>query len=336
MKIALDIYGGDNSPYAPIEGAAEFIKNFRDRTVSVILTGDEALINKILDEKKLSRERLEIVHAPDEITCHDEPTSIVRKKPDSSMVKAIKCVADGEAQGVVSSGSTGALYAGSLSRIKRIAGITRPALTPELPAVTGSKVLLVDSGANADCIPEFLTQFAVMGNAYMRALHGIEKPRIALLSNGTEDEKGNTLTREAHALLKDMPINFLGNFEAREVFSGDIDVIVCDGFTGNILLKSIEGTVKAMTTLLKAELMSSFKSKLGGLLISDKMRSFKKKFDYREVGGAPLLGINGCVIKAHGTSDATAYRNALEQAYNFIATDVLGEITRELAASKSK
>ena len=330
MKIALDIYGGDNSPYAPIDGAIQFIRNIKDDSVSVILTGDENLIKKYLEEKSVKTDRIEIVHAPDEITCHDEPTSIVRKKPESSMVKAIRCVADGEAQGVVSSGSTGALYAGSLSRIKRIRGITRPALTPELPTVTGGKILLVDSGANADCIPEFLTQFALMGNAYMKAIYGIQEPRITLLSNGTEDEKGNNLTCEAHALLREMPINFIGNSEAREVFSGNADVVVCDGFTGNILLKSVEGTVKAVTVMLKAELMSSVKSKIGALLIKDKMKNFKKKFDYREIGGAPLLGINGCVIKAHGTSDAKAYEKALEQAYIFIKKDVVNEITAEL------
>ncbi|MBQ9949624.1 MAG: phosphate acyltransferase PlsX [Clostridia bacterium] len=328
MKIVLDIYGGDNSPYAPIDGAVDFIRCKDD--VTVILSGDENTIRSYLDSKGIHEKRLEILHAPDEITCHDEPTSVVRKKPESSMVRAVKCVADGEAQGVVSSGSTGALYAASLSRIKRIHGITRPALTPELPTVHGGHALLADCGANADCIPEFLTQFALMGTAYMRAIYGIESPRIALLSNGTEEEKGNALTREAHLLLKNMNLNFTGNAEAREIFSGDADVYVCDGFTGNILLKTIEGTAKAMTTLLKAELMSSFKSKMGGLLIKTKMSNFKKKFDYREIGGSPLLGINGCVIKAHGSSDAKAYKNALEQAYTFIARDVKGEICREL------
>lgn len=335
MKIVLDIYGGDNSPYAPIDGAVRFIKeNGHDDTI-VILAGDEKLIKSYFSEKNYTFDGIEILHAPDEVTCHDEPTRALRKKPDSSLAKAILAVASGDAQGIVSSGSTGVLFAGSLEKIKRIRGITRPALTPLLPTLKGTQTLLIDSGANADCTPEYLAQFALMGSAYMHALLGISDPKVTLISNGTEDEKGNTLTLSAHKLLRSMPINFIGNSEARDVLSGNADVLVCDGFTGNILLKTLEGSVKAVTTALKEELMSTRKSKIGALLIRDRMKSFKKKFDYRETGGAPILGINGCVIKAHGSSDATAYKNALEQAHSFIMRDVVGQITHAIANVKN-
>lgn len=331
MKIILDIYGGDNSPYAPIDGAIKFLNESRHNDVKIVLSGDESIIKDYLAKRQFNSHRLEILHAPDEVTCHDIPTQVVRQKPNSSMVQALRFVADKNAQGIVSSGSTGALYAGALLTIKRIRGITRPALTPLIPTVKDTQVLLIDSGANADCTPEYLAQFALMGDCYMQSVCGLKKPRIALVNNGTEAEKGNALTRSAYTLLSDMPINFVGNIEAREALSGDADVLVCDGFTGNILLKSVEGTAKAFSTILKQELMSTLKSKIGALLIKNRMRNFKKRLDYRETGGAPLLGINGCVIKAHGSSDATAYMNALKQAYNFIYSDVVGRISNEIS-----
>ena len=330
MKIALDIYGGDNSPYAPIDGAAEFLKVHSGEDIKVLLSGDESLIRRYMSEKGYPTENIEILNAPTEITCHDDPMTAVRSMPDSSMMTAIKAVSEGKADAVVSSGSTGALYMGSILKLKRIKGVSRPALTPLLPTLKNTSTLLIDSGANADCKPEQLAQFAVIGSAYMQAFFGIESPRVALVCNGTEDEKGNVLTKEAHALIKDLPINFVGNVESREALSGNVDVLVCDGFTGNVLLKSIEGTVKAFSSILQSELKSSFISMIGALLVKGRLSNIKKRFDYREVGGAMLLGLSGCVIKAHGSSDATAYKNALEKAKTFTEHDTIGIMTRKM------
>lgn len=333
MKIVLDIFGGDNSPYAPIDGAVDFLKDIRDDSVTVVLSGDEKLISDYLSQKQINDPRIEILHAPDEVTCHDEPTAVVRQKPESSMVRGIKAVAQGEADGLVSAGSTGALFAGSLSRIKRIPGIIRPCLPTEAPNLAGGYTVLCDSGANADCTPEFLLQFALLGSCYVRAMYGKEHPRVGLISNGTEDEKGNALTRDAHALLRQAQnINFVGNVEARELFTGDTDVFVCDGFTGNVVLKTIEGSIKVFGGMLKQEIMSSLISKLGGLLIKKSITNLKKRFDYREVGGAPLLGIRSCVIKAHGSSNARAFCMALHQAKKYIEHDVTGAISREISS----
>ena len=332
MKLVLDIYGGDNSPYAQIDGAVDFLHDC-DSFFSIILSGDENEIREYLQKKGISDKRIEILHAPDQVTCHDEPTSVVRQKPESSLVRAIQKVAAKEADGIVSSGSTGALFAGSLSRIKRIPGIVRPALPTEMPNLKGGYTLLCDSGANSDCTAEFLYQFGILGSCYMRAMYGLDNPSVGLIANGTEDEKGNALTKEANMLMREAPnINFIGNVETREMFSGDVNVFVCDGFTGNVVLKTIEGSIKTFGSMLKAEIMSSFTSKLGGLLIKGGLSRLKKRFDYREVGGAPLLGINGCVIKAHGSSDARAVYMALKQAKRYIENDVVGAVTKEIAA----
>ena len=332
MRIILDIYGGDNSPYAPIDGAIEFLSLCTDESVHVVLCGDEKLIADYLTKKHVKSDRIEILHAPDEVTCHDEPTSVLRAKPESSMVKGIRTVADKEADGIVSAGSTGALFATSISRVKRIPGIARPCLPTEVPNLKGGYTLLCDSGANANCTPEFLLQFAQLGTCYMRAMHGIENPSVGLVCNGTEDEKGNELTREAHKLLAESDkINFAGNVEARELFSGDTDVFVCDGFTGNVMLKTIEGSIKTFGKMLKDEITSSLISKLGGLFIKKSIGRLKKRFDYREVGGVAILGLRGCVIKAHGSSNSRAFCMALMQAKNMIEKDVAGEVAKELS-----
>ena len=233
---------------------------------------------------------------------------------------------------MVSAGNTGALLTAATLIIRRIDGVKRPALAPLLPTVAGNGVLLIDSGANTDCKPAYLQQFALMGAAYMHSVQGIENPRIGLLNNGAEAEKGSELTKAAHALLLETPVNFAGNCEARDALSGDVDVLVCDGFDGNVLLKGIEGTVASMLTLLKQNLYATLRTKAGAALAKPAFRALKHKLDYTEHGGAPLLGVKGGVIKAHGSSNATAFCNAVLQAERLVAADVTGHISQALSA----
>lgn len=330
MKFAIDVFGGDNAPTAIIDGCLDAIEKNDD--FCLILTGDEQKIRNLLSDRTYDSTRIEIVHAPDIITCEESPTIAIKRKTESSLVKALRLVADGEADCFISAGSSGAVLAGATLIVKRIKGILRPALAPVLPSLKGP-VMLIDCGANADCKPEYLVQFAVMGKAYMENVLGIENPRIGIISNGAEEGKGNELTKSAYALLKAADgINFIGNCESREVMSGDYDVVVCDGFVGNAVLKSMEGTIHALLTMLKAELTSRTLSKFGAAICKSSFRSLKAKMDYKEYGGAPLLGINGGIIKAHGSSDAKAISSAIEQARKL----TLGSVTDKIAAAVSK
>ena len=329
MKFAIDAFGGDNAPDAVIDGCIEALAEFDD--FSLILCGDEQTLNLKLADKEYDRSRIEIVHAPDIITCEEQPTSAVAHKPESSLVRALNLVASKEADCFISAGSTGAVLAGSIFKVKRIPGIKRPALAPIMPTLKGP-AMLIDCGANVDCKPEFLLQFAIMGSAYMSEAAGIKSPRVALINNGAEETKGNELTKAAFALLKEAPgINFVGNCEPRDVMSGDYDVLVCDGFVGNTVLKSIEGTASAIMKMLKNEIVSTKRSKIGALLCRNAFRTLKKRMDYTEYGGAPLLGINGGIIKAHGSSDAHAIASAIKQARKL----TLGNVTEKIAGSIS-
>ena len=331
MRIVVDAFGGDNSPFAAVKGSLDFINRHTDFDVEIVLCGDEVMLKQELAKLNCSSDKLTIHHAPDVISCHDQPSIAVKQKADSSMMQAINLVANKQADAVVSSGNTGALLIGSLLKIKRISGIKRPALCPIMPTVNGSQVLLIDGGANVDCTSEQLVQFAIMGSKYMAAVNNIAEPRVALISNGTEDEKGNEVVKETNTLLKTMPISFVGNCECRDILSGNYDVCVCDGFVGNAILKSIEGAVSTFGAVLKQELMSNFTSKLGALIIRKSLKRLKKRFDYKEVGGAPLLGVNGGVIKAHGSSDERAFYNAIMQAYKFVSGNVVDKISDSLA-----
>ena len=321
MNIVVDAMGGDNAPDAVVKGC---ILARDEYNVNIILSGREQDIKKILDKNTTNYKNIDILNAEEVITNEDKPVLALRRKKDSSLVKALNAVKNNDADAIVSAGSTGALLSGGLLVIGRIEGIERPALAPLIPSMKGGFSMLIDSGANVDCKSNFLYDFAIMGDIYMQKVMGISSPRIALANIGAEKGKGNKLTIEAYELLENsvLPINFCGNIEAREILQGKADIIVCDGFVGNMILKTLEGTVKEIMSGLKDELTSSFMSKIGGALIKPSLRSFKSKFDYKEHGGAPLLGVKAPVIKAHGSSDDIAIKNAIRQAKVFCESRV--------------
>ena len=324
IRIALDVMGGDNCPGAAVEGAVRAAAANQD--IAITLVGKGQAIKDELAKLNVNSDRITILDAAEEIDCHEQPTAAIRKK-EASMVKALNLAAKGEVDAVVSSGSTGALLAGATLIVKRIKGVKRPALSPLLPTVKGGWIMLIDCGANTDCKPQYLQQFGVMASAYMQSVMGVDNPRISLLNNGEEAEKGCELTKAAYKLL-----SAAGNCEAREVLSGEFDALVCDGFVGNVVLKYTEGLASSMMAMLKTELTADFKSKIGAALSMGAFRRFKKKMDYKEVGGAPLLGINGCVIKAHGSSDAKAFASAIRQAELFVKGNVNPKIAEAIAS----
>lgn len=330
IRIIMDAFGGDNAPAAVVEGAALALGRFDD--ISITLCGREDAIRAELQKHSYDAARMAVLDAQEVIDCHEAPTLAIKRKKDSSLVKALSAVANGEADCVVSAGSTGALLAGATFLVRRIKGVKRPALAPLLPTRTGGQMMLIDCGANADCKPSYLQQFAVMGSAYMKGVLGMESPRVALLSNGAEAEKGNELTKAAYPLLAAAPVNFVGNCEARDILSGGHDVLVCDGFSGNVVLKYTEGLSATILAMLKDELMADTRAKLGAALAKPAFRRMKKKMDYTEQGGAPLLGVNGGVIKAHGSSDAKAFCSAVMQARRFTQADVNAVISAAIAA----
>ena len=335
-KVVVDAFGGDHAPSAVIEGCVMGLEANPD--LSVILTGDEETIRSELSKYTYDTGRVSIKHAPDVITNCEAPVQAVRRKKQSSLVVALETVAAKEADVFISAGSTGAVLAGATFIVKRIRGVKRPALAPIMPTLPGGQVVLVDCGANVDCRPQYLAQFAVMGSAYMERVVmgsayaervlGVRKPRVGLLNNGAEAEKGCELTKEAYQLLQQTPINFVGNCEGRDVLTGDFDVVVADGFAGNVLLKSIEGTAAMVTGVLKEELMGTFLSRIGALLCKPALRRVKRRMNYAEYGGALLLGIDGGIIKAHGSSNAKAIAATLRQASDFIEGNVV-EIIRQ-------
>ena len=329
MRIAIDAMGGDNAPLAVLEGVKLVLPELKDG-VEIALYGDEAVLKKGLSDLGIHDPRVTIVATSEVICCGEAPTLAIRKKKDSSMVRAIEAVAEGMADCVLSAGSTGALLTGATLIIKRLKGVKRPALATVMPTVD-SCALLLDCGANTDCKSDYLVQFALMGSAYMKCVVGVENPRVGLLNNGAEEEKGNELTKETHRLLKTAPVNFTGNCEARDVLGGAFDVVVCDGFDGNVVLKGTEGAAILIMDLLKQGLMSSLRTKIGALICKPAFRMLKKKLDYTEYGGAPLLGVNGGVIKAHGSSNAKAFRSAILQAEKLVFSNVTQLLGAEIA-----
>ena len=329
MKIAVDIFGGDNSPSALIDGCVEAAKLYDD--VEFVFTGDERIITDYMSEKGYGSSRISIIDAPETITCGEQPTVAIKRKKNSSLVKALELVASKEADAFVSAGSTGAVLAGATLIVRRIKGVKRPALAPVMPTVKGP-VLLIDCGANVDCKPNYLQQFAVMGSAYMKKVCGIDAPRVGLINNGAEAEKGNELTKSAYKLLENTDINFVGNCEARYTMTGDYDVLVCDGFVGNAVLKCTEGVARSVMSIMKQELMASPITKLGALISKSGFKRVKKRMDYTEYGGAPLLGINGCIIQAHGSSNAKAITSAIGQARSYCIGDVTAAIQSGIEA----
>lgn len=313
MRIAVDAMGGDNAPVAIVKGC---IKARDEYNVSIVLSGKEVEIKKILEKNTSDFSNIEILNAEEVITNEDKPVMALRRKKDSSLVKALHAVKNKEADAVVSAGSTGALLAGATLIAGRINGIERPAIGTLIPNMNGGFALLIDSGANVDSKPEFLYDFAIMGDIYLKKVLNIASPRIALANIGAEKTKGDKLTVETYGLLEStaLPLNFIGNIEAREILQGKADIIVCDGFVGNMILKTLEGTVLEIMKGLKNELMSSTRTKIGAALIKPALVNFKNKLDYSEHGGAPILGVKEIVVKAHGSSDEKAFKNAIRQA----------------------
>lgn len=330
MKIVLDAFGGDNCPNAIIDGIYLAQKEFND--IEFIVTGSKEIIEKYILEKNYKFDKLEIIDAPEVITCNDVPTVAIKTKKESSLVKAIELLkSDDTVDALISTGSTGAILAGGFLRIGRIKGVSRPALCPVLPTATGKNVLLIDCGANADCKPINLCHFALMGSIYYKELFGVENPRVALLSNGTEDAKGNELYKATFPLLKKMPINFVGNMEARDGLSGDYDVLVCDGFTGNVFLKATEGAVSLVMGELKSALKSSLMAKIGAGLSMRALKKVKNKLNYHKYGGSPFIGCNKTIIKSHGSSKAETIYASIVQAYKYQQANINDKIAVAIA-----
>ncbi len=330
MKVLIDAFGGDNSPKEIVAGAIDAVNLRKDFTA--VLVGKKELIEKELKNHKYPLELVEVIDAEEVISMEEEPTLAIRHKPNSSICVALKELKENEQMDAfVSAGSTGAVLVGSTLKLGRIQGVNRPALCPILPTFKGDKkVLLLDSGANSDCKAINLCQFALMGAAYAEAT-GVKNPKVALLSNGTEDEKGNALNHEVFPVLKAMKnINFVGNIEARDVLSGDYDVVVADGFSGNIALKSHEGAIKSLLKEIKQAISSSLSGKIGGLFLKRSLLKLKNKLDYTKQGGALFLGVSKPVIKAHGAADRVAFRNSVLQAVEYAGYKISERVIEKL------
>ena len=327
MRIAVDAFGGDNAPDEVIKGAAEAVKEYN---VEVILTGDENRIRECMTALGVPETGITIENADGVIQIEDDPMDIRKAKAGCSMGRAFALVNEGKADAFVSAGSTAAIVVGGTLVTGRLKGVKRPALVPIMPSTDGL-YLLLDGGANTECRPEMLLQFAVMGSVFAEKVMGIKNPRVGLLNIGAEEEKGRELEHGAYELLKNSGLNFVGNTEARDVPLGAVDVIVTDGFTGNVYLKAVEGMGKFMKKALKEDIFGSGAAKIGALFSMKGIKKISKQMDYREVGGSPLLGSAKPVIKAHGSSDATAFKNAIRQANEFASKDVNGTIAAALA-----
>ena len=325
MKIALDAMGGDHAPNAQTEGAMRAIQEFKELEITLI--GDEQSIRSHLTND----ERISIIHTTEKIEDTDKPTHAVRRKKDASMVLAVREVKEGRADACISSGNTGALMTAGLLYVGRIKGVDRPALAPMLPTMDGSGFLLLDVGANMDAKPQHLLQHAIIGSTYMQLVKKVQKPRVGLLNVGTESGKGNELTKETFPLLENSDLNFIGNVEARDLLDGAADVVVCDGFSGNLVLKTIEGTAASLFGLIKKELTKSVKNKLAAGVLKPSFRDIRTKMSYSEYGGAGLFGLKAPVIKAHGSSDETAMFHAIRQAKLMVEQQVAALVKAELA-----
>lgn len=326
MRIAIDAMGGDHAPHSIVEGALKAAAHRPD--VEIVLVGPTEKIKPLLSSQP---ENISIRHTEDVIAADEEPVRAVRRKKDSSMVVACSMVRDGTADAVICAGNTGAFMTAGLLITGRIPEVERPALAPIIPNLTGKGTLLLDAGANMDAKPEHLLHYALMGSIYAEQVMQISKPRVGLLNVGTEENKGNELTKETFHLLKEQKnIHFIGNIEARDILFGICDVTVCDGFSGNILLKSLEGMAEALFKLLREEFTRDLASKLAAAVLKPRLRHLKEKLDYSEYGGAPLLGLKGACIKAHGSSNVRAIENAIYQAIRFVEHGVNEKISREI------
>lgn len=326
MRIALDAMGGDYAPVITVEGAVEAVNETDD--ISVILVGNGSELNNELKEKKYPPSKIHIKHASQVVRMDESPMTALRRKKDSSVRVAFELVKAGEADAMVSAGNSGVVMATALHVLGKLPGVDRPAIAAVMPTLKG-RFILIDAGANVDCRPNHLLQFAIMGETYARNILNISTPRIGLLGIGEEDLKGNELTREAFKLLKNSRLNFIGNVEGKDIFTGEADVVVCDGFVGNIALKISEGLAETTAKMLKREISNTSAGRIGYLFLKDALRSFKKKTDYSEYGGAPLLGISKPCIISHGRSTAKAIKNAIRIASVFARGNILEGISAE-------
>ena len=339
MKIILDAMGGDHAPEAPVLGALQAAKEYGAQ-ITLVGRGQEIL--DVLKKNGISDlpDGIQISNADDVVDMHDDPAEAVRKKKNSSMMVGLRMLSEGQGDAFISAGSTGALLTGATLLVKRVKGVRRAAMGPTMPNKAGGKTVILDCGANAECTPEFLLQFGLIGSLFAKKNLGIENPRVGLLNIGTEDTKGTPLQKQAYALLTQAHgkglLNFVGNVEARGVPMGEVDVVVCDGFSGNVLLKTIEGTAMFMGSLMKHKIFKrSFLSKIGYLFCKPGVDEVMKMMDYREIGGTQFLGIKKPVIKAHGSSDALAFRNAVRQAMEAAENDISVQLEQELIQLKA-
>ena len=328
MKIAIDGMGGDNAAAEIVSGVRKAMEEFKD--IEFYITGPEDAIKKEIAKNNYSGNNIIIIDAKEVITTNEHPVMAVRRKKDSSLCKALNLVKEGTCDAVISAGSTGAFLAGCTFIVGRIKGIKRPALAPVMPGKNGS-FIIVDAGANVDSKPEYLVQFAHMGKEYYKGVLNGENPSVGLVNIGEEAEKGNDLTKETFKLLSEEKLNFIGNIEPRDITKGDVNVIVCDGFAGNTILKMYEGTASTIMKVIKEEVMATgITSKVGALLLKPVFKSIANRFDYKEYGGAPFLGVDGICIKAHGSSDARAFKSAIKQAKMFYDNKVLDKIKENI------
>ncbi len=336
MKIYVDAMGGDNAPQAIVEGTLEALARYPD--ISVVLGGPKEQVEPLLASAGADlRARIDLDDAPEVITNHESPVMGVRKKTNSATVKGMLAVREGRCDGFVSAGSTGATLAGGMFRLGRIPGIERPALAPLLPNGKGH-FLLIDCGANVDCKPEYLVQFGLMGDAYMRGVQGMDKPRVGLINIGAEAEKGNALVKAVYPMMEAAPYHFVGNVEARDITGDQADVLVADGFSGNLVLKFMEGVAATLMGIIKKELLADIRGKISALIGKPAFRRVKKTMDYTEVGGAPLLGVQGAVVKAHGSSNAHAFASAIGQCKKMIdgkVVDIIADGVRKMTATEA-
>ncbi|MBQ1407978.1 MAG: phosphate acyltransferase PlsX [Eubacterium sp.] len=329
MNFVVDSMGGDNAPEVIVEGAIQAIKKLEKDDI-ITLVGDSERVGSILKEYGYRDHRIMIVHASDVITNDEAPVKAVRRKKDSSIVKGLNLVKDGKGDVFMSAGSTGAVLAGGLLILGRIKGVDRPTLASLYPVIGHEPSLIADAGANAECKPRNLLEFAKMGSIYMEKVLGRENPTVGLINNGTEEGKGTSLTKEAYELLEKSELNFVGNIETRELQNAVADVIITDGFTGNAVIKLTEGLGLMVLREIKKMYLDSPRTKVGALFVQDKLRNLKHQFDYKEYGGAPILGVKGAVLKMHGSSDAVAVRQTILKSRKYVEEDVVGIITEAI------
>lgn len=320
MKIIIDGMGGDNAPLEIVKGCIEACKTIKDE---LIIVGDELKIKNVLNAHRYKGDQIQVIHAPDIISSEDAPVKAVRTKTESSLVRGITLIKEGKGDLFISAGNTGAIMAGGLFILGRIPGIDRPAIAATYPVMGQGVSLLVDTGANSECKPNNLLEFATMGSIYMERVLGVKNPTVGLVNIGTEETKGTTVIKAAYELLKKSSVNFIGNVEAREIPKGACDVIVCDGFVGNVIIKLSEGLAWNIFKLIKTKFTEDTISKLGALLLSGKLNELKKAFDYSEYGGAPILGVKGALIKIHGSSNANAVKNAILKGIPYVENNVV-------------